>query len=110
LGDVLLGKSCHTAAEIAAAAKDGADYVTLSPFFPSASKPGYGADLDLRTIAADATLPVLALGGITSATLSQISGVTGFAVMGEAMRSTAPEAWFIEIATAFTLTRPSPIE
>src|SRR5271170_7495943 len=35
----LLGKSCHSGADIAAAARDGADYVTLSPFFPTASKP-----------------------------------------------------------------------
>ena len=108
LGNILLGKSCHDAAEIASAA--GADYVTLSPFFPSASKPGYRADLDVRAIAAEAALPVLALGGITRATLPQVSGVAGVAIMGEAMRVVEPETWFAEIAAAFTLTQPSPIK
>jgi len=94
LGGILLGKSCHDAAEIAAAANDGADYVTLSPFFPTVSKPGYCSGADLRAIAAEAALPVLALGGVTSATLPQVSGVAGVAIMGEAMRAPDPERWF----------------
>ena len=94
LGSVLLGKSCHDAAEIAAAARDGADYVTLSPFFPSASKPGYRAAVDLSAIAAAAPLPVLALGGVTAVTLPQVPGVAGVAIMGEAMRVADAEGWF----------------
>ncbi len=109
LGGVLLGKSCHDAAEIAAAVEDGADYVTLSPFFPSASKPGYGTGLDLNAVAAAASLPVLALGGVTLATLPQISNVAGVAIMGEAMRTPEPEGWFAEIADGVRLaTNPSP--
>ncbi len=92
LGGILLGKSCHSAADIAAAGD--ADYVTLSPFFPSASKPGYRADHDLPAIAAQATVPVLALGGVTSANLPSVSGVAGVAIMGEAMRTAEPEGWF----------------
>lgn len=95
LGDGLIGKSCHDAAEIAAAA--GADYVTLSPFFPSASKPRYSPGADLPAIAAKAPLPVLALGGVTRATLPRVSGVAGIAIMGEAMRIAEPERWFADI-------------
>jgi thiamine-phosphate pyrophosphorylase len=104
LGDRrLLGKSCHSEADIAAAAREGADYVTLSPFFPTASKPGYAAGLDaaaLNLIAAETALPVLALGGITAATLPRLAGsaVKGIAIMGEAMRTPDPRAWFAEIA------------
>jgi thiamine-phosphate pyrophosphorylase len=99
----LLGKSCHTQADVAAAARDGADYVTLSPFFPTTSKPDYRPGLDraaLNRIVAGAVLPVLALGGITSATLPLLAGsaVKGIAVMGEAMRTPDPQAWFTEIA------------
>jgi len=108
LGDVLLGKSCHDAADIAAAGD--ADYVTLSPFFVSASKPGYGTDLDLRDVAAEAPLPVLALGGVTLATLPHLLGAVGVAIMGEAMRVAEPEGWYAEIAATFTLTQPSPIK
>jgi thiamine-phosphate pyrophosphorylase len=98
----LLGKSCHIQADVAAAARDGADYVTLSPFFPTASKPTYRPSLDLTAlsgIATEATLPVLALGGITSATLPELasSGVKGVAIMGEAMRAPDAEAWFADI-------------
>jgi thiamine-phosphate pyrophosphorylase len=98
----LLGKSCHTQADVIAAVNDGADYVTLSPFFPTASKPAYRPSLDraaLNKIAAEAVLPVLALGGITSTTLPDLagSGVKGIAVMGEAMRVPDPEAWFADI-------------
>ena len=104
--DRLLGKSCHSRADVIAAAKDGADYVTLSPFFPSTSKPDYHPSLDLAAlngIAAEAALPVLALGGITRITLPELtgSGVKGIAVMGEAMRTPGPAAWFAEIAADF---------
>jgi thiamine-phosphate pyrophosphorylase len=107
---LLIGKSCHTATDIAAAARDGADYATLSPFFPTASKPAYRPNLDLpalNRIAAEAALPVLALGGVTHATLPLLvdSGVEGIAVMGEAMRTADPEAWFAEIAKLFAKCR-----
>jgi thiamine-phosphate pyrophosphorylase len=105
LGNILLGKSCHNAAEIAAAAKAGADYITLSPFFLSASKPGYRTDLDLRAHAAGAPLPVLALGGVTRATLSQVSAVAGVAIMGEAMRVAEPESWFASLIRAEEIQR-----
>ena len=99
----LLGKSCHSEADIAAAAREGADYVTLSPFFPTASKPDYRPILDLAAlnrIVAEAALPVLALGGITRATLPQLAGsaVKGIAVMGDAMRTPDPRTWFADIA------------
>src|SRR5690606_9602944 len=35
----LVGRSCHDAGSAAAAAAEGVDYVTLSPVFPSPSKP-----------------------------------------------------------------------
>jgi thiamine-phosphate pyrophosphorylase len=99
----LLGKSCHSRADVIAAANGGADYVTLSPFFSTASKPSYRSGLDRATlskIAAEAALPVLALGGITGTTLSELkgSGVKGIAVMGEAMRTPGPAAWFAWIS------------
>jgi thiamine-phosphate pyrophosphorylase len=98
LGGILIGKSCHGAADIAAARQ--ADYVTLSPFFPSASKPGYGTDHDLPAIAAQAAMPVLALGGITRANLPRLPGVAGVAIMGEAMRTARPEDWFADLSQA----------
>jgi thiamine-phosphate pyrophosphorylase len=100
----LLGQSCHNGVEMATAIAAGADYVTLSPFFESASKPGYGPSIGLsQQLAAiiDAVKgPVIALGGIGIATIPGLaaSGVQGVAIMGEAMTAADPEAWFREIA------------
>ena len=109
----LFGKSCHNRGDVIAAARDGADYATLSPFFPTASKPGYGSSLDLAAlnkIAAESALPVLALGGITRVTLPKLvnSGVKGVAIMGEAMRTANPQAWFAEIMESLTQTYTGP--
>ena len=46
----LVGLSAHSIADVADAHAAGADYVTLSPIYQSASKPGYGPPLGLGTI------------------------------------------------------------
>src|SRR5690606_215169 len=67
-GGWLIGMSAHTAADVEAAARAGADYVTLSPIFATASKPGYGPALGPQAISAAgvAGIPVLALGGVNA--------------------------------------------
>ncbi len=86
----LLGVSAHSIADVHAAREAGADYATLSPIFGSASKPGYGPALGLvaLTEAARFGLPVLALGGVTAATVAACldAGACGIAVMGPLMR------------------------
>lgn len=88
---VTIGRSCHSAAELRAAAAEGCDYATLSPVFPSASKPGYGPALGVDALR-DAPLPVYALGGITPANAPQClaAGAAGLAVMGYVMRADDP--------------------
>ena len=92
----LIGISAHNRQEVAAAAEGGADYVTLSPIFPSRSKPGYGPALGASAVIAAATLgiPVFALGGIDEHTAAACidAGAAGIAVMGEVMRSADPAA------------------
>jgi thiamine-phosphate pyrophosphorylase len=104
----LIGFSAHDGADIAAAA--GADYVTLSPMFPTASKPGYGPALGLARfaeLAAGSALPVLALGGITAHSIGACieAGAAGVAVMGEIMRAEDPAsttaAMIHELARSF---------
>lgn len=66
---LLIGVSCHSLEEVFQAATEGASYVYLSPIFPSSSKPGYGPALGLNALSAAAravSIPVLALGGITT--------------------------------------------
>ena len=73
----------------------GADYVTASPVFVTASKSGYGPALGLDGLAcivAAARGPVVALGGVTegNAAACLAAGAHGIAVMGEIMRSLEP--------------------
>ena len=97
LPDGLIGASAHSAEEAAALLSAGADYVTLSPVFPTASKPGYGPAIGLdgfAEIIAQVPGTVIALGGITpaNALLCLSAGASGVAVMGEVMRAANPQA------------------
>jgi thiamine-phosphate pyrophosphorylase len=92
----LIGVSAHAAEEAAAQLAAGADYVTLSPIFLSASKPDYGPAVGLDALAAAARLStgsVIALGGIDAANAAfcLAAGARGIAVMGEVMRAADPE-------------------
>ncbi|HVV94259.1 MAG TPA: thiamine phosphate synthase [Hyphomicrobiales bacterium] len=90
----LVGFSAHAVDELGPARTAGADYATLSPIFPSASKPGYGPALGLAALAAavPAGLPVYALGGVGAANAAAClgAGAAGVAVMGEVMRAADP--------------------
>ena len=90
----LVGVSAHSFDDVAAAAAAGADYVTLSPIFLTASKPGYGPALGVAAIrrAADLGISVIALGGVTTGLVRPCidAGAAGVAVMGEIMRSDEP--------------------
>ena len=97
LPGALFGASAHSADEAAALLRAGADYVTVSPVFMTASKPGYGPALGLEALASVAARspgPVVALGGITPENAAQCiaAGARGVAVMGEIMRSVDPQA------------------
>jgi thiamine-phosphate pyrophosphorylase len=97
LPQALIGASAHTTAEVASQLAAGADYVTISPIFLTASKPGYGPALGLdglRTAVLSAKGPVIALAGIdeTNAAACLATGASGVAVMGEIMRAVDPEA------------------
>jgi len=97
LPDRLIGASAHSADEAAALLSSGADYVTLSPIFPSASKPGYGPAIGLDGLAKAVAWvpgPMIALGGISAENAKRclVAGARGVAVMGEVMRATDPQA------------------
>jgi thiamine-phosphate pyrophosphorylase len=88
--------STHSLAEASAAAKAGADAVTLSPIFASASKPGYGPALGLERlaeVAAASPIPVIALGGIERVEHVRAcleAGASAVAAMGATMRAADP--------------------
>jgi thiamine-phosphate diphosphorylase len=101
---LLLGRSCHSGSEVARAAVEGLDWVTVSPVHPTTSKPGYGPALGHDGLAALCLTPgapkVYALGGVgpgsTTACLS--AGAYGVAVMGAVMRAEDP-ARCVELLT-----------
>jgi len=98
LGDgALIGLSAHDYADIVHAETEGADYVTLSPIFATASKPGYGPALgvdEFADLAAKSLIPVLALGGVDAAAIGPClaAGAAGVAVMGAVMAAADPRA------------------
>ena len=104
--DGVLGASVHTLGEAQQAAEDGADYVTFSPVFATASKPGTpGAGLDaLRDVAlAVAPVPVFALGGVTPARVAACreAGAGGVAVLSGLMDAADPRAAVAAYQRAF---------
>ncbi len=77
----LITRSCHSLAEAAAAARDGADFCLLAPIFPTPSKPG-AVPLGIEALrAAAAHARVLALGGVTEENIAAClaAGAAGIA-------------------------------
>lgn len=93
---LVVGRSCHSVAELGAAEAEGAGYVTYSPVWATASKPGHGPALGPDGLAHGAAvvpgLPVYALGGIEPgrAAPCRAAGAAGVAVMGAVMRAADP--------------------
>ncbi len=111
----LVGLSVHRVADAAALDPAPLNYITASPAFLTASKPGYGPALGLeglRTFAAAAPIPVIALGGIAAETAGSCrqAGAAGLAVMGGVMRAADPAQEFRVLLQAFGRgdARPSP--
>jgi thiamine-phosphate pyrophosphorylase len=101
----IIGVSAHSLAEAREAEDAGADYVTLSPIFETASKPGYGPALGtdaLAQVTAEVSIPVLALGGISASNAASClkAGASGVAVMGAVMGAPAPDDAVREILAA----------
>ncbi|TDC37372.1 thiamine phosphate synthase [Micromonospora sp. KC213] len=102
----LVGRSCHDEAELARLTTE--HYVTLSPVWPTRTKPGYGPPLHpsgLRRLIRRSPVPVLALGGIE--TPEQVSacveaGAAGVAVLGVIMRADDPTTAATALGSAFT--------
>lgn len=83
--EALIGFSAHSIEEALQAQDQGVDYVTLSPIFPTRSKPlarPLGLDY-LQEAVAKVQLPVLALGGLDPSNVEEAMGrgAHGVAVM-----------------------------
>ena len=94
----VVGRSCHSAGEVDALSTE--DYCTLSPVYPTASKPGYGPPIGF-SVASDR--PWLALGGVDSPERVRecmAAGAAGVAVMGAIMRAADPAGLAASLAAA----------
>jgi thiamine-phosphate pyrophosphorylase len=100
----LVGRACHRADELPAAAAEGAAYATLSPVFATPSKPRTPLGLAaLRQACAGAPLPVYALGGVDSPDRAKAcveAGAHGVAVLGAVMRAADPSTVVRELVEA----------
>ncbi|MFV2008855.1 MULTISPECIES: thiamine phosphate synthase [unclassified Micromonospora] len=101
----LVGRSCHDEAELSRLTTE--DYLTVSPVFVTASKPGYGPPLGpaglARLVRVAAGRPVIALAGVTTAeqvATCRAAGAAGVAVMGAVMRAADPAAVVAELVAA----------
>ena len=85
-----IGCSVHSFDAAKKREAEGADFVTYSPIYPTASKPGYGPAVgtaSLAEVVEGVKLPVFALGGITPARVPEClaAGTFGVAVMSGVM-------------------------
>ena len=92
-----IGRSCHDRVELAAATREGVDYITLSPLYATSSKPGHGPALGPvrgAELLAGSTPVAFALGGITPARATECldAGFIGVATMGHVMGADDPAA------------------
>jgi len=98
-------RKCHGLDELIAAAQDGAEFATLSPIYPTRSKPGQ-LPLGLAALARMAIavpIPVYALGGIDGPARARDcldEGAAGVAVMGAVMRADDPARVVKELLAA----------
>lgn len=79
-----MSAACHAADDLVLAARAGADFVTLSPVLPTLSHPGAPTLgwTQFAALAAQAAMPVYALGGMTRAHLDDARRHGAYGVAG----------------------------
>ncbi len=88
-----IGCSIHNFDEAKKREAEGADFITYSPIYRTASKPGYGPAVgvaNLARLAKQITVPIFALGGVTPERVAACmeAGAAGIAVMSGVMSPT----------------------
>lgn len=104
--EVVIGRSCHSEAEAAAAAVEpGADYFCTGPVWPTPTKPGRpapGLDLVRAAAALAPARPWFAIGGIDRTNVRQVldAGARRIVVVRAVTEAADPAAAAAELATA----------
>ncbi len=103
-GEKLIGVSTHDPDEVAAAAREGADFAVFGPVYETPSKRSYGPPQGLETLARAAAatpkLPLLAIGGIEAERVNSVlsHGAQGVAVIRAVLAAKNPAAAARELA------------
>lgn len=89
-----IGKSTHSEAQALAAEREGADYLSVGPVFPTPTKPDYpavGTGL-VRRAAAILTVPFVAIGGIDQTNIRELlrAGAVRIAVVRALFKAKEP--------------------
>ncbi|RZT81116.1 thiamine-phosphate pyrophosphorylase [Micromonospora violae] len=101
----LVGRSCHDHTELTRLTTE--HYATISPIWPTRTKPGYGPPLGiagLGSLVRTSQVPVLALGGVETpeqVTACVQAGATGVAVLGALMRAEDPTETAASLTSAY---------
>lgn len=102
----VIGVSTHTLAQARAAADAGADYLGFGPCFATRSKENPWPVVGLAALAEvcrAVPIPVVAIGGITAATIADVAraGAAAAAVIGAIRDAADPCAAAVELAARF---------
>ncbi len=93
---ILVGKSTHTLEQFDAALAEEPDYLAVGPMFPSGTKPQphMAGPATLAAVRGRTELPLVAIGGITAAKVSQViaAGARCIAVSAAVISADDPEA------------------
>ncbi len=108
--ETLIGISCHSLAEVQEAEDGGVDFIVLGPIFDTPSKAPFGPPLTtsvLRQARAMTSLPIVAIGGITSVRIPEVmaAGADGVSVISAVMAAPDPGAAAAELLTAVAASR-----
>ena len=80
---LLVGVSTHSLAEALEAEREGADFVTLGPLYPTSSKLPFGEPLGmgvLREVRSVVRIPIFGIGGIIPDRVKEVTGSGAFGV------------------------------
>ncbi|MGC4755135.1 thiamine phosphate synthase [Micromonospora trifolii] len=101
----LVGRSCHHQPELNRLSTE--HYATVSPVWPTKTKPGYGPPLlvaGLASLVRASPVPLLALGGVETpeqVTACVQAGAVGVAVLGALMRAEDPAETAASLTSAY---------
>ena len=107
---MLIGISCHGLEDVREAVDGGVDFVVLGPIYATRSKAPYGPPLApgiLREARRICPLPILAIGGIKTARVSEIvsAGADGVAAISAVLAAPDPGAATRELLDAVAAAR-----